>query len=112
VTGSLAYAGRFPFALTDAVQIAALALAFAGLSLWALRGARAAPGSPDEIERRRFAGAFVTLIAILLVNGVICGVLSGPTTRYQGRLTWLVPALALVTFQARRARFRQTAVNP
>ncbi len=30
----------------------------------------------------------------LLVNAVICGVLSGPADRYQGRLIWLLPLIA------------------
>ena len=34
--------------------------------------------------------------AALLANAVICGVLSGPADRYQGRLIWLAPMIAVV----------------
>lgn len=34
----------------------------------------------------------------LLANAVICGVLSGPANRYQGRLIWLLPMLAAALF--------------
>lgn len=39
----------------------------------------------------------IGLIAVaLLANAVICGVLSGPADRYQGRLIWMLPLIATV----------------
>lgn len=34
----------------------------------------------------------------ILTNAVVCGALSGPHERYQSRLTWLIPLLALLTY--------------
>ena len=45
---------------------------------------------PDEIRIFCFA------LLAFLSNAVICGVLSGPADRYQGRLIWLLPLIAVV----------------
>jgi hypothetical protein len=40
----------------------------------------------------------------VIVNAVVCGVMSGPHDRYQARVAWLLPALALIAhFQVFRA---------
>lgn len=36
------------------------------------------------------------LVAAILINGFVCGALSGPFARYQARITWLVAAGAAV----------------
>lgn len=36
------------------------------------------------------------IAAALFVNAVICGVLSGPADRYQGRLIWIAPMVAIL----------------
>ena len=35
-------------------------------------------------------------LCLVVANGVICGILSGPYHRYQARIVWLVPVAALV----------------
>ncbi len=51
-----------------------------------------------EPERRSQAVAVIALVVIaLIVNAAICGMLSGVQARYQSRIIWLVPALALLT---------------
>ena len=64
-------------------------------------------------RRRRLAEAEIALLAVvlagLLVNAAVCGVLSAIDDRYQGRVAWLLPAvvatvgLRLVTRKSRGA---------
>jgi hypothetical protein len=52
----------------------------------------------------------VYAIGLVVANGVICGVLSGPYNRYQARVIWLVPVAAMIV-EGRRgllARFTRT----
>ncbi len=50
--------------------------------------------------RRQLRPVEIAAIAIvvigLLANAAICGILSGVTDRYQGRVAWLLPALAIL----------------
>lgn len=48
--------------------------------------------STNANERRVIA----LIAAALLANAIICGVLSGPADRYQGRLIWLLPLVTVV----------------
>ena len=57
-----------------------------GLVVWWLgRGARA------DIASRQLV---LAVLAALILNAAVCGVLSGPQHRYQGRIVWLLPLLA------------------
>jgi hypothetical protein len=47
----------------------------------------------DE-EKTRLAMFVLTVCSTVVVNGMICGALSGPYDRYQARVVWLVPFLA------------------
>ena len=71
----------------ETLQIATIYLSFGILAFLGLR-ANALSGS----EWRLLA----LLVVALLGNAVICGVLSGPADRYQGRLIWLIPLVASV----------------
>ena len=50
--------------------------------------------------RRRLARIEVAAIAVavvgLLANAAVCGILSGVTDRYQGRVAWILPGLTLI----------------
>ena len=50
--------------------------------------------------RRRMKAEEIAAIAValvgLLANATVCGTLSGVTDRYQGRVIWVLPALALI----------------
>jgi putative flippase GtrA len=49
----------------------------------------------------RLGMALVLLLGAVLINGFVCGALSGPFARYQARITWLITigaALALTEF--------------
>jgi hypothetical protein len=45
---------------------------------------------------RRIASLAAFLFVALLVNAVICGVLSNPHDRYQSRLAWLAPLVVAI----------------
>jgi hypothetical protein len=52
---------------------------------------------PIALLRRHVAGGFIIAILLaLLGNAAITGGLSGPHDRYQSRIMWLPPALALL----------------
>ena len=52
------------------------------------------------VLRRRLKSVEVAAISVaavgLLANAAVCGVLSAVTDRYQGRVAWILPALALI----------------
>lgn len=52
---------------------------------------------------RRLAVALVLLLLALMGNAAICGILSNPTDRYQGRIIWLAPLGVLLAWAARRS---------
>lgn len=56
----------------------------------------------------RFAGAVILIASGVILNALICGAASGVFARYQARVIWLIPLLALLIaarlWQARRAR--------
>ena len=70
------------------VVIAAL-LVLAGVSAMRKRGTAVA-------RDRRLPVIVVLVIAAVVANAAVCGILSGPFARYQSRLVWLVPLLALL----------------
>ncbi len=56
-------------------------------------------------ERRRPGRVTATalfLIAAVVVNAAVCGILSGPFARYQARIVWLVPLSAMLLVAGRR----------
>jgi hypothetical protein len=52
------------------------------------------------VYRRRLARAEVAAVLVvavgLLANAAVCGILSGVTDRYQGRVAWVLPTLAFI----------------
>ncbi len=74
-----------------AVAVGALAAVAAGF----------ARGGTARLPRRLIA-ASAFLIGAVLVNAAVCGILSGPFARYQARIVWLVPLVAIVLFAGRR----------
>jgi hypothetical protein len=43
---------------------------------------------------RRLASIGTIFLLVLLVNAFVCGAISGPSDRYQARLSWIIPTLA------------------
>ena len=56
--------------------------------------ARARPGGSEPVPP--FAGAVVLIVMGVIVNAMICGAVSGVFARYQARVIWLIPLLALL----------------
>ncbi|MGZ3364343.1 MAG: GtrA family protein [Caulobacteraceae bacterium] len=73
------------------VLVAGLLLLAWRLSLKDVRQAVRARGLKDGREPARVAATAILMIAVLVVNAAICGILSGPFARYQARLIWLLP---------------------
>ncbi len=48
-------------------------------------------------ERTRLLVLMLLLLATVLINGFVCGAMSGPFARYQARITWLVAAGAAIS---------------
>lgn len=55
-----------------------------------------APAARNDSERRLFMAFGAVLIFGVVINAAVCGVISGPFARYQARVAWLLPALAIV----------------
>jgi len=47
-------------------------------------------------QLRRVAQLAVLVVFGVIANAVICGTMSGPHDRYQARMAWLIPAMALI----------------
>ncbi|QTL01557.1 hypothetical protein J5J86_12010 [Aquabacter sp. L1I39] len=63
--------------------------------------------------RREAALLCVSVLAILLVNAAVCGILSNPVNRYQARVAWLaIPTLAIVALSASGASRRRWPGRP
>ena len=50
-----------------------------------------------DTDAARLAMALLLLFAVVLINGFVCGAMSGPFPRYQARLTWLITAGAAIS---------------
>ncbi len=77
-----------------AVALLAVAVVL-GTLLWRRRVT--APALPP-----RLVAATAFLIAAVVVNAAVCGILSGPFARYQARIVWLVPLVAVLLVAAHR----------
>jgi hypothetical protein len=47
-------------------------------------------------HRRRLALFVLAIVGGIVINGIVCGVVAGPWPRYQARVIWLVPMLAML----------------
>ncbi len=79
----------------DTLAMAA-AIGFLGwrLTRTDVRRALAAPGRELTVEGRLVAAAAL-LLAVVVINAAVCGVISGPYSRYQARVAWVIPLVAL-----------------
>ncbi|HKO70502.1 MAG TPA: hypothetical protein VJV58_06185 [Bradyrhizobium sp.] len=94
--GSLLLKNDFPIEFFSAMTLftAILSLVFVWVTLigsWKL----------VSLEQKIFC--FVILLGEFS-NALVCGALSGPHERYQARLTWLIPAVALLLYYERWLR--------
>jgi hypothetical protein len=49
-------------------------------------------------------GIFLWICAGILINAFVCGALSGSFSRYQARVVWLLPLVAIVSLIERYQR--------
>ena len=56
------------------------------------------------------SGLTIVIVAGLLANAAVCSMLSGVFDRYQARVTWLLPLLAIIAFH--RLRPRKSGAQP
>jgi hypothetical protein len=61
----------------------------------------------ERNRRQLWLRAGLTILAGLVLNAVICGAISGNAERYQARLAWIVPLLALAMATDRWQRHRR-----
>ncbi len=96
-------ASRLAPAMVNRVQDVALELALTAVAVelaWlvsrpgVLADLRRRGGDMDD--RKRLLCVFILITVLLLVNAAVCGALSAPVPRYQARLIWLIPAVAML----------------
>ncbi|WP_206611596.1 hypothetical protein [Falsirhodobacter deserti] len=78
------------------VSLINAALVLAGLAAIILAATRPVPGRESAGLRQLLS---VTLTGVLL-NAVICGVLASPYDRFQARVAWLIPVIAVIAIAA------------
>lgn len=80
-----------------ALVIATVIVLIGGARLWRRKGLN----EPDD---RRLLALIAVIAAGILLNAAVCGILSGPFARYQSRIVWLVPMLAMLVVVRGRTR--------
>jgi hypothetical protein len=95
IQASAAYRDAMPTALYSAI-LYFFVVAALGWSAFALRG--------SEPVRSALRGIFLWICAGILINAFVCGALSGSFSRYQARVVWLLPLVAIVSLIERYQR--------
>jgi hypothetical protein len=99
--------GRYDLGAVTPLQYAVVLLSFVFLGVCSLRRVMAPTG--------QLVGFISLTLALVLVNAVLCGVISGPYDRYQARVEWLIPLSALfvvLQWAERSAPARDRAAKP
>ena len=113
---SLAYQGHFPFKLFDWLQEITVIISIVWLILRLTSSdvrasVRSARVNGPNVETLLVSSG-IGLSGALLVNAAVCGIFSGVNDRYQARLVWLVPVLAILALMRLRLtpsrRFRRS----
>jgi hypothetical protein len=99
--------GRYDLGAVTPLQYAVVLLSFVFLGVCSLRRVMAPTG--------QLVGFISLTLALVLINAVLCGVISGPYDRYQARVEWLIPLSALfvvLQWAERSAPARGRAAKP
>jgi hypothetical protein len=83
---------RLPLSILSVVYIAGYALALGFLALQALSLRR----DPSAAPERAFLAFAALIVAGVALNALVCGAFSGVYPRYQARVAWLIPFLAIL----------------
>jgi hypothetical protein len=103
---TMIYRDDFPLALFgDLIEIGAV-LALAAVAT-ALLFRHRAPSLPRDGPSSASLAAF--FVMGLLVNAAVTGILSGPFDRYQARVIWLLPLLAIILIERQMTAVRRRA---
>ena len=70
----------------------------------------AKPAEGDRPQDRRLDAFAIFLIAGVALNGIVCGVLSGPWGRYQARVIWLIPMAAELALETALQRAKPSGI--
>jgi hypothetical protein len=95
-----------PLRLFSGLMLASYALGGAALAVLATRLHRRATACPaTDAWPTRLVEATLLVVFAVLLNGAVCGAISGVFDRYQGRVAWLIPLFALaILIQLRSAQ--------
>ncbi len=72
-------------------------------------GACCGGGRGGRPAARGWSATTAFLLAAVVVNAAVCGILSGPFARYQARIVWLVPLAAVLLVAGAADQARETA---
>jgi hypothetical protein len=98
---SAAYRGTMPLRYLDAWLLGSVVIAgFVVAAALLRRVPRAPPDSP-------VVPIILWTVIGILVNAVVCGILSGPHDRYSARVAWLLPFAALLVAEALLSKARR-----
>jgi len=78
------------------VALATGVLAAGALVVWGLRGTPAF--APPQAQAARLRMLVAVLLAGVVLNALICGILASPYGRFQARIVWLLPFAALLAY--------------
>lgn len=103
---SALYRETFPLRTADAVVHLAVVASAAYLLWWAISAmlGRNWSVAMQEEDGRPFLVFAVILIGGVIANAAVTGILSTPHERYQARVIWLIPLLAMIVFLRRSPR--------
>jgi len=86
-----AYTGHLPLLSLDVLSYLSTALGVGFLVNFGVSGRFRQTRQPQELVR------LVSWVVFgVIANAAVCGIMSGPHDRYQARVAWLIPALALI----------------
>lgn len=78
------------------IALAYLAFQFGSSDHRQALSARRVTATTGERDVRAAVALIGLLVVVVIANATLCGVLSGVSARYEGRIVWLLPAVALL----------------
>ena len=102
---SAAYRGSMPLRYLDAWILGCVVIAGFVVAAVLLRRVPRTPSGAPVVP------IIIWTVLGILINAVVCGVLSGPHDRYASRVAWLLPFAALLVAEALLSKARKTNVE-
>lgn len=104
--------GTMPLRLISGLMLACYVAGGITLLALAWRGRHAPAQAADAGARAALLQATLLTVFGVLLNGAICGAISGVFDRYQGRVAWLIPLFALAILMEHRSQARHLEAQP